>query len=62
MNTVSDPNSLLKVNTFSPPPFITIPDEPRPLNKLTFAPRTTLLNPMRNVWTGTIRDHINRDP
>lgn len=57
-----DPNTLLKTTPFSPTPFINVPDEPRPLNKLKLIPRTTLLHPLRDVWNGVIRDTVNLTP
>lgn len=55
-----DPNSKFKMTPFSPPPFINIPDEPKELNKLVFAPKNSLLNPMKNNWN--IRDMVNMTP
>lgn len=51
-----DPNQLLKSTPFSPPPFFHVPDEPKPLQKLVFRPKTTLFNPLKDVWTGQVKD------
>ena len=55
----NDPTQKFQLNPFSPPPFVQIPDEPRELNKLAFAPRTSLL-PLKNIWK--IRDMVNITP
>lgn len=57
-----DPNTLLRTTPFSAPPFVHIPEEPRPLSKLAYAPRSTLLRPLRDVWTGVIKDMVNHTP
>jgi hypothetical protein len=57
-----DPNLRLKMSPFSPPPFIYIPEEPRENNKLSFAPRSTLLHPLRDVWNGKIKDMVDFRP
>ena len=54
-----DPNQMFRSTPFSPPPFIQIPDEPRPLSKMPFAPRSTLFRPN---WPGPIKDTVNLMP
>lgn len=58
----SDPNIMLKMSPFSPPPFVHIPDEPKELNKLTFAPRNSMLHPLRHTWLNRIKDMVDVRP
>ncbi len=58
----TDPNQRLKMNPFSPPPFIQLPVEPKENNKLTFAPRSSMLHPLRDVWLGKIKDMVDTRP
>ena len=57
-----DPNLQLKMTPFSPPPFISIPVEPKEHKPLIFAPRSTLFKPLRDVWSGKIKDMVNLEP
>jgi|GEM_PF-3832813 len=57
-----DPNLKFKMTPFSPPPFIQIPDEPMDNKRLIFKPRTSLMNPLRDVWDGKIKDMVNLEP
>lgn len=62
IETNQDPNLIFKMTPFTPPPFIHIPEEPKENNKLTFAPKNSMLHPLRDTWMNKIKDMIDVRP